>query len=240
MKRKLITIFSIIGLWWIAASMVSREVILPLPFTVFSRMIDLILTPDFYISVALTLFRIFVSLAIALVIGVTLGILSGLNKKIDDFINPVFMILQTIPQISFILILIVWFRSSTALIVIIILIILPVFYNNAKNGVINIDAELKDVILLYDQPFYYNFFKVYIPLIKSYIVSALDSGFPMSIKTGVMAEIFVQTGKGIGTQLYYARTQIDMVSIFAWTIWMIIIISMLTYLFNKISKKRNV
>ncbi|MCR1949102.1 hypothetical protein NSA25_14760, partial [Erysipelatoclostridium ramosum] len=42
---------------------------------------------------------------------------------------------------------------------------------------------------------------------------------PQSLKVGVMAEIFVSSNQGIGKQLYFARAQIDMVSIFAWTIY---------------------
>ena len=79
---------------------------------------------------------------------------------------------------------------------------------------------------------------VYIPLIKGYIISAIETCLPLSLKVGVMAEIFVSSSFGIGKQLYLARVQIDMVSIFAWTIWMIIIINTINYLTNLIIKTR--
>ena len=72
---------------------------------------------------------------------------------------------------------------------------------------------------------------------KGYIVSAVETALPQSLKVGVMAEIFVSSNQGIGKQLYFARAQIDMVSIFAWTIWMVIIIMLITYFTNKIINK---
>ena len=49
-----------------------------------------------------------------------------------------------------------------------------------------------------------------------------------------MAEIFVSANQGIGKQLYFARVQIDMVSIFAWTLWMVIIILGINYICKKV------
>lgn len=115
--------------------------------------------------------------------------------------------------------------------------ILPVFYNNAVNGIKNISNDLNDVTILYHHPLKFNLIHVYLPLIKGYIVSAVETALPQSLKVGVMAEIFVSSNQGIGKQLYFARAQIDMVSIFAWTIWMVIIIMLITYFTNKIINK---
>ena len=237
MIRKLITIIILLGLWQITSLSIGKEVILPLPFDVFMYMFTLLSKPSFYSSVASTLFRVFISFMLAFVLGVSLGIFAGLNKKIEDYLAIIVSLLQTIPQIAYILILLVWFRGLTAIIVIIALMTLPVFYNNALNGIKNISQELNDIIILYHQPLSYTFFKVYIPLIKGYILSAIDSCLPLSFKIGVMAEIFVQTTSGIGEQLYLARTQIDMTAIFSWTIWMVIIISIIIAIFRFVRDK---
>ena len=237
MKRKIISILCIIGLWWIAAVLVNRTVILPLPYDVFKRMFTLATSSSFYASVVSTLGRIIIGFTIAMITGTILGVFSGLYRKIEDYLSIVISILQSIPQIAYILIILVWFKSFTAIIIIILLMVLPVFYNNVCSGIKNIDPELKDVILLYNQPFTYTLFKIYLPLIKSYILSAMYTSLPLSFKVGVMAEIFVQTNQGIGSALYFARTQIDMVSIFAWTIWMIIIVISITNGFSYIQKK---
>lgn len=237
MRKKLITTFLLICLWQVASLLINKEVILPLPIHVFFRMIELAVHRSFYIAIFSTLGRIALSFIIAMIIGTLLGILSGLYKSLREFLYPMITLLQTIPQIGYILVLIVWFDSFTALIIIILLMILPVFYNNAVNGILNIDQELQDVICLYHHGFFYNLTKVYIPLIQGYMISAIETCLPLSFKVGVMAEIFASSSQGIGKQLYYARVQIDMVSIFAWIIWMVIMSVCITNLIKRLLNK---
>ncbi len=238
MNRKIISILIIIGLWQITAMIINKSVIMPYPFIVFKRMIEQLQSLRFYISIIMTLLRIFLSFIIAMILGIAFGLICGLNTKIKDYISPIISIIQTIPQIAYILIFLVWFRSLTCIILIISIMLIPVFYYNTLYGIENIDNELKDVILLYHQPLSYTIPNIYLPLIRGYILSAIDTCLPMSLKIGVMAEIFVQTAQGIGNELYIARVQIDMTSIFAWTIWMIILIFMILKLYRYITKKR--
>lgn len=238
MKRKIFTLICILGIWQGFSLLINKEVILPLPLVVLNKMLDLVLQKDFYLAIFSTIIRVIISFVIALILGTILGIFSGLNKKVNDYLSPIISLLQTIPQIAYILILLVWFKSLTALIIIVLLMLIPVFYNNAVNGIKNIQPELKDVINLYHHSVNFNLIHVYIPLIKGYIISAIETCLPLSLKVGVMAEIFVSSSFGIGKQLYLARVQIDMVSIFAWTIWMIIIINAINYLTNLIIKAR--
>ena len=239
MKKKLLTTFILLGIWQVASMIISKEVILPLPLDVFSKMLSFLAESSFYEAVFATLSRIALSFMIAFVLGTLLGILSGLYKSIYELLYPVFALLQTIPQIGYILVLLVWFNSFTALIVIVLLMLIPSFYHNAYHGIINIDDTLNDVISLYHHSLPYNIFHVYIPLVRGYILSAINNCLPLSLKVGVMAEIFVSSEIGIGKELYMARVNIDMVSIFAWILWMVIIILSINALSQKIVKKLN-
>ena len=236
--KKSISFIIIIILWQIAALLINRNVIMPMPLDVLSEMMMMLTSSSFYLAVSLTLFRVLISLIISSVLGIDLGIVSGLYGKVEDYLSPVISLLQTIPQIAFIIIFLVWFKSTTALILIILLMVLPIFYYNTLNGIRNIDSELMDVVKLYHHPLIYNVFKVYLPLIKGYLLSAFDSSIPLSLKIAVMAEIFVSSENGIGKQLYLARAQINMTGIFALTIWMIIIMQIILSIF-KLYKKRS-
>jgi ABC-type nitrate/sulfonate/bicarbonate transport system, permease component len=238
MIRKCISIIGFMMVWQIVAFIVNKPIILPFPFEVITKMIEQLSDSSFYLAILYTLMRTFISFIIALILGITLGLISGLSKKCKEYILPVISILQTIPQIAYILIILFWFSSLTSMIIIVCLMLIPVFYYNTLNGIENINPELQDIILLYHQPLSYTIPKIYLPLIKSHIVSAIDTCLPLSLKIGVMAEIFVQTNYGIGSKLYLARTQIDMVSIIALTIWMIIIILIITELYRYIIFKK--
>lgn len=236
MKRKFITILCVFGLWQVLSLIIQKEVILPLPLYVFERMFELTMSSVFYEAIIATLLRVLMSFLIACFLGTFLGMISGMNQMVYDYLSPIMTFLQTIPQIGYILILLVWFQSTTALIMIILLMILPIFYHSAVNGVQSIQSEYLDIMKVYYHPFSYNLIHVYLPLMRGYILSSIETSLSMALKVGVMAEIFVSSKQGIGKQLYFARIQIDMISIFAWMIWMVILIMMISFFVHKIIK----
>ena len=126
MKRKFITIIVLLVIWQGFALSIDKVVILPLPLTVFKQMITFVSSKSFYLAILATLLRVFISFLLALIIGTILGIFSGLSKKVNDYLYPIISLMQTIPQIAYILILLVWFKSLTALIVIVLLMISPI------------------------------------------------------------------------------------------------------------------
>ena len=128
MKKKLLTTFILLGIWQVASMIISKEVILPLPLDVFSKMLSFLTQVSFYEAVIASLSRITLSFMIAFVLGTLLGILSGLYKSIYEFLYPIFALLQTIPQIGYILVLLVWFNSFTALIIIVLLMLLVSYH----------------------------------------------------------------------------------------------------------------
>lgn len=231
MKRKLILIFAILVLWQMASGMIQKEVILPYPGDVLQQMVAHLFQQSFYIAVISTIIRVMIGFFLALIIGVFLGILSGLFSDFRQYIQPLMTFFQTIPQIGYILILLVWFSSHIALLIIIFLMLVPTFYFNTLQGMLHIDSDLQDIIQLYHHSFLYNLRYAYLPLIQGYILSAIQTTLPLGLKVGVMTEIFVSTQYGIGKQLYLARVQIDMTSIFAWVLWM----ALMAFLMIKLS-----
>lgn len=226
MTKKTISVICLLGLWQIFSSIIANEIILPYPMDVFKQIVALCLTSKFYKTVFTTLIRANLGFIIALLSGITIGLIAGLNKSFREFIAPILTFLQTIPQISFMIILLVWFDQFMCILIIVFLMTFPIVYHNVTTGIDNIDDTLKDVILLYHQPLSYTIFHIYIPLIKSYIFSAILSILPLCLKIGVMAEVLIQASQGIGTQLYLARMNIDMISVFAWTICLVIILTL--------------
>lgn len=230
MKRKIILFLIVLIIWQMTSLMIQKEVILPYPSDVFMRMLNDLFQKDFYVAVFHTIVRIFISFFVAMIIGVFLGIVTGISNRLRQYIQPVMTFCQTIPQIGYILILLVWFDSTTALLLIVFFMLVPIFYFNALQGILHIDSDLQDIIQLYHHSFLYNLRYVYIPLIQGYIQSAIQTTLPMSFKAGVMAEIFVSTQYGIGKKLYFARVQIDMTGIFSWILWMVVIVFIITRL----------
>lgn len=229
----------LIILWQLLSMIVNRTVIIPYPIDVFNKMIQYALDISFYQSLVQTFLRIILGLICSSLIGISFAFLSYHHQKIEAFLSPLVAFFQTIPQISYIILLLVWFSNKTALMIIIIFMLFPIFYTNCLNGLKGIDQDLKDVIILYHHTTFFNITKVYLPLIKYHISAAIDTCIPLSIKVGVMSEIFVSTTYGIGKQLYLARINIDTTAVFALTFYMVIIIEILLFLFHLYQRKKS-
>ncbi len=224
MNKKCLSIIVLIGIWQLLSMLTDREVLLPQPIHVFTRIYEMLLSGKFYGAVATTLLRANLSFLIALILGISLGLLAAFHSQIEAFLNPILSFLQTIPQISYMIILLVWFDQFMCILIIILLMTFPIVYHNILTGMKNIDVSLIDIIRQYQHPMPFLIFKVYLPLIKPYIYSAIDAILPLSLKIGVMAEVLIQTRTGIGAQLYLARLNIDMTGVFAWTICLVILL----------------
>ena len=236
--KKIFPFIILIIMWQCFAMTVNRQVIIPYPAEVLAKMMAYGQNIQFYISLLYTLLRIIAGLIIASLIGITLAFASYDHQYIEANLSPIVAFFQTIPQISYIIILLVWFSSKTALMIIIVMMLFPVFYTNCLHGLKGIDQDLKDVIILYHHPMLYNVTKVYLPLMRHHINAAVDTCIPLSIKVGVMSEIFVSSANGIGKELYLARINIDTAAIFALTIDMVIIIWILLSIFHIYQNKR--
>ncbi len=230
MKRRLVTITAIIAIWELLSIAVNKSVLLPSPLLVFEKMVELASSPSFYTSLLATLLRVAIAFSSALAIGSILGLIAGYNKNIREYLDPLVKIFQTIPQVSYILIIIVWFNSFTALLLIILMMTLPIFYYNVLNGYLAIASEYFDVARLFGSSFLSNLSLVVIPLLKANFMGAISSALPLSIKIAVMAEIFISSSNGVGNLLYLARLNLDMAGILALTVFMIIIIAIPTNL----------
>lgn len=236
--KKAFPFIILIILWQLLAMTVNRTVIVPYPIDVLNTMLQYGKDISFYQSVGYTLLRIVLGFICSSFIGISLAFISYHYQNMEAFLSPLVAFFQTIPQISYIIILLVWFNNTTALMIIIIFMLFPIFYTNCYNGLKGIDSDLKDVIILYHHTAFFNIKNAYLPLIKHHINAAIDTCIPLSIKVGVMSEIFVSSTYGIGKQLYLARINIDTTAIFALTFDMVIIIQVLLFLFHFYQRKR--
>ena len=235
MKKKAIyTLIVLLVLWSCFAYSINNEYILPLPLDVFHFMSQQITTHTFYNAIYATLLRCMSGLVIAFVISLVLGLAAGLNHKIEELLSPIYLLSKSIPNVSYILIALIWTNNETAVRIISFMILFPMFYSNIVSGIQDIDQDLIDVSRLYPEKWYRMIFRVYLPCIESYIMASLSNGIGLAFKVGVMAEILGSVSPGIGRQFQICRINLDMTGIFAWTLWIIIILYILEFIVKKI------
>lgn len=236
-KRGLTTLLVLLILWFGLGNMVNNEIKLPALLDVFGAMGVMITSFSFYEALLITFWRALSGLAIAMLVGIMLGVCAGLSKKFEDYFAPLFLILKSIPNISYILIVIIWSSNSFAVRVISFMIMFPMIYSNVLSGMKAIHSDLIDVMRVYPESKFDEIIKVYLPCIMPYILAAFSSGLGLTFKVGIMAEIIGSVNSGIGRMFQVFRLNVDMVSTFALTIWLIVFLAILEWLLRLIQTK---
>ncbi|MGM0437656.1 MAG: ABC transporter permease [Bacillota bacterium] len=220
-------------IFWKLLSLRYKAIILPSPELTFITIKNMLFSGEFWIDIGYSFFRVSSGYLISLLIGSIIGIAMGLNEKINQFIQPLVSTLQTIPNISWILLAIIWFGLNSKIVIFTIFIsILPIFVINTKEGVKNTDYKLLEMAHIYDLSFWNTFTKIYFPSVKPYLNSAAVITIERAWKIGAMAEL-LSLDSGIGAGLYWARNNLETEYIFAWTL----VLVFLGFFSSKLLKK---
>lgn len=223
-------------LWLVAGNLVQNEIRLPTLSAVLEAMLRQAQDPLFYQAFAYTLQRSFSGLILAGISGMIFGIISGLSTKFEQYFSPIYLILKSIPNVSYILIVLIWTSNDFAVKTISFMIIFPMTYANVLMGIKNIDQDLLDVMKLYPERKSYEIIHVYLPLIFGYLAASLNNGLGLAFKVGIMAEIIGSVSPGIGRLFQIARVNVNMVDTFALTIWIILFLGMIEKIVSMIAK----
>jgi len=91
----------ILALWQgVVLSGTAPAVLLPAPGAVFERLIQQFGNPQYWDAFATTLFRLFAGFAIAVVLGVPLGLAATGSRTVEALIKPVVRVLAPLPKVA--------------------------------------------------------------------------------------------------------------------------------------------
>lgn len=188
----------------------------------------------------MTLLRLFISLLISLLFAFILGIIGGLIPTFHRLINPLVIVLRTIPTAAVILILIVLLKPAYALTIIVCLVTFPVLYEAVRGGIANTDESIKQSLRL--ETNLHNpksIFKVLIPCSAPYIFLGIIQTIGLGMKVSIMSEVLVGnpkvTGLGMMIKNYYNFLEMD--KVLAVSMYAIILIGLVDLLMNILKKK---
>jgi ABC-type nitrate/sulfonate/bicarbonate transport system permease component len=94
------TLLAVAIIWYLAAaSQWVSPLILPHPFAVIAKLVELLGRPDTYHHLAVTIYEFTAAILLALLIGITVGIIAGTIRYIGELIEPLLLALYAIPII---------------------------------------------------------------------------------------------------------------------------------------------
>jgi len=228
-----LAIIVLVGIWEILSIIIDNSLLLPSVLEVGKRMLMDVVDISFYQAILNTLSRMLLGLLIGCIIGSIFGILAGINKKFEHFMRPIELISQTVPNISYIILSLIWLGQEKSVILVSFLVLYPLFYNNGKLSIKNMDKNLTNVMRIYNNDLFVRFKRVYFPTYYPYLINTLHQSISLGFKVCVMAEILGQVPNSLGIQIHLARVNLDTAGVFSYTCWIIILVFIIDQLFKK-------
>lgn len=236
MKRKVLIWLFYFILWQMIAMIVNQSVILPSFLDVLNRLVYILSDVSFYNHLFITLFRVILGTLSAFILSFIFAILSYDFKLINQGLKPLVLVSKTIPNITYILLVLIWFSREMSVFFVTLLILFPVLYTQISTGLLGINPEHLEVLKLYPETYFHRLTKVIIPLIRISLFEGLKGALSLGFKVGVMAEILGQVQPGLGYLMHIARMNFETVDLFAYTAIMIMVVVLIEKSMDQIKR----
>ena len=230
--KKIIKIFLIATFWilvWEAASrLVSRNndlmlLILPSPFTVFKKWTELAFTAPFIKAGLHTLARIFTGYIIGVVLGFLIGIFTHISILAYSLLSPILKIIRAVPVVAIIILMYLFFSSSTLPIIIVCLMVLPLVWQTVHDGLTNTDKSLLEMSKVFNLSKSKTLLNVKLPVVVPNLISSCVNALGLAWKSGVAAEVICLPTVSLGTMLWHSKGSIDFDEVYAVTLTVVVL-----------------
>lgn len=203
--------------WAAAALAVRSKILLASPWDVAVRLLQLIEEPGFYPAVGHSLLRIGLGFFAGLAAAVLAAAGSFRLPALEELLRPAMSLIKTVPVVSFVVLLLIWWGSSFLAVAICFLVVLPNIYISTLEGLKNTDGELLQMARVFRLSAVDRFFYLYRPALRPFLYSSLKISLGMCWKSGVAAEVIGIPDPSIGESLYMSKVYLDTAGVFAWT-----------------------
>lgn len=217
-------------LWQVGSMIAADADTLPSPIAVLLSLIDHFQRGELLFDLSATLLRVLLSFSIAMVLGVTLGILMGRYKKWDAALDGVLIFALNLPALVTIILCYLWFGlGELAAIIAVSINKFPVVVVNMREGARAVDEELLQVSRVFRLDWRRNMFKVYLPQLYPYLLASARSGLALVWKIVLVVELLGRSN-GVGFKLGIFFQFFDITSILAYSLAFIVVVMSIEYL----------
>ena len=176
----------------IAPTIPSR--ILPMPADVVEAMWEQLRDGSLLDAFSVSLVRLAIGFALALVVGSVLGLAMGMSPRIEAMLHDFVVVGLTFPYLIWGLLVAMWFGFGPIGPVLVVFIAgLPYVILNASEGVRDVSKELRDMATAYEVPRERVLRHLVIPSLSPFFFASLRYGLANGWKGLVLAEVFAAT-----------------------------------------------
>ena len=226
-----------IGVWWLVALLVDKEILVPTPWRVVQSLGVIFRSDAFWRIVGATLGRIVFGFLLAVLCGTVLAVLTVKLPLVKTLFAPLLHLVRAAPVASFIILTMVWIVTDRVPTFISFLMVLPIVWVNMEEGLRRIDPQLREMARLYRFGPWRTLTKVTVPSVMPFFLTACTNGLGFAWKSGVAAEVICRPEFAIGGELYTAKMLLEMPDMFAWTAVVVVLSILLEQLLLLLTKR---
>lgn len=234
----LFSIFCLGAIWIIASKIISSELILPGPESVFFALVNLVKTKSFWNAFFYTFLRVIISFLITVIAGSFIGFLCGFSDFAKAFFEFPISVVRVTPVVAFILIALFWFKSGTVPVFVSVLMTLPIMCTAVMNGFEKTDKQLLAMAKVYNFSTKQIFKYIQLPAIIPFFLNGTVSTFGLTWKVVVAGEVLCLPKNAAGSMLQRSQIHLETSSVLAITIILILFSFLLEKLFSLLIQKK--
>lgn len=207
-----------VAVWQAASMAVGSSLLLASPVQVSARLFALVPTMAFWQTVFFSILRIAGGFLLALALAAVLALAAGRLRVVEILLQPYVLAIKSVPVASFIILALIWLKTSLLSLFISFLMVFPVLYTNILAGIKSADGQLLEMAQVFRVPWKRRLRMIYLPAIRPFLLAGSTAALGMSWKAGVAAEVIGVVSGSIGERLYDAKIYLQTADLLAWTV----------------------
>ena len=211
------------GVWWLIATILNKPLLLPTPIAVIKTIGILALTGDFWLAILISLIRILLGIALALLFGVLLAMLTVKSPFCHHLFAPLLTLCKATPVASVIFLVLLWVGRDRVPLFIAFIMALPIVWSNVREGLLQTDKKLLEMAKIFKLSGRQQLISIRSPSLFPYFLAACRSAIALAWKAGIAAEVLCLPKRSIGLGIYDGKMYLETDALFAWTLVVILI-----------------
>lgn len=215
MRTRIISLVVLIVAWF-AGSAVAGDIVLPSPATTLGRFIDLMVDGRLTLALGIGLSALAVGGSMAVVVGIPLGILLGVRRRLGSAFDFYFSALYVTPFSAVAPLFVLWFGiDAGSRMIFIFFFTLPQIVIVCYQGARSTPEELIEVARSFQARPRDVFFKTILPFEVPFIFTALRLGVGRAVQGMVIAELLISATQGLGFLIKVYSATLDIGAVLA-------------------------
>lgn len=240
----LIFIALVLVVWQVVALIVNDEYIVPSLYNVAVDMLKIFYVEQFYQAYFSTLLRASLGFVISFIIGSILAVLGAKYDFVKSLCSPLVSAVRLIPTMAIVSLLCLALSPSLASVVVCFTVVMPYVYSSVLTALLSVSNDLLEMAKVYAVPFCRVITDIYVPTIKTPVLTLLSTSFSFALKITVSSEVVSGALKSLGgvislaQNVYLSPSLVCAVTV--WTVFSGLVVELIVALAIALAERRRV